>query len=79
MTVFTNAYIPYEFKTKDKAYKYITEKALGIKKSLRLIELDEEHMKIRYPISSEVIEITGTNEELQWLHYELTLNSWYRQ
>lgn len=77
MTVFTNAFIPYEFKNRDKAYKYITERALGIKKSLRLMELDSEHMKIRYPLAVE-IEITGTEEELQWLHYELTLNEWYR-
>lgn len=77
MTVFTDAYIPYEFKNRDKAFNYITERAMGIKKSLRLLELDNEHLRIRYPMAIE-IEVTGTEEELRWLHYELTLNDWYR-
>lgn len=78
MTIYTDTFIPYEFKTKREAFDYVVERCHGLKKSLRFVEMDEEHLVVRCPIVADYLEITGTPEELNWLHAELTKREWYR-
>ena len=40
--------------------------------------MDNEHLMVRCPLSGDYLEITGTIEELNWLHAELTKRKWYR-
>ena len=77
MLVFTNTYIPYEF-TKLDCYRYITERCCNIKRSLRFIEKDIEHLTVRCPISGDYLDVVGTTEELIWLDNELHRHQWYR-
>lgn len=78
MTIFTDAFIPYEFTNKRKAYEYIVSRCAGIKKALKFIEMDNEHLIVKCPLSSEYLEITGNPDELDWVHAELTKNEWYK-
>ena len=78
LTIFTNTTVPYEFKTKEQCMYYIKERAMNIKKSLRFVEMDNEHLTVRCPLSGDYLEITGTVEELDWLHAELSKRGWYR-
>lgn len=78
MTVFTETYVPYDFKDKRACYNYVSNRALNIKKSLRFVEMDTEHLVVRCPVSGDYLEIVGTQEELDWLHSELTRKGWYR-
>lgn len=78
MTIFTDTFHPYEFEGKRDAYNYIEERCQGLKKALRYIEMDNEHLVVRCPIVGDYLEITGTAEEINWLHAELTKRELYR-
>ena len=78
MTIFTGTYIPYEFDDKHDVLKHIESRCHGLKKSLRLIEKDTEHLTVRCPVSGDYMEIVGDVEELQWLDEELHRRGWYR-
>lgn len=78
MTIFTDNFEPYEFKTKRETYNYVIERCQGLKKSLRFVEMDNEHLVVRCPVIADYLEITGTEEELNWLHAELSKREWYR-
>lgn len=78
MIIFTDTYIPYEFKTRQDCYAYIVERCHGIKRSLRLVEKDIEHLTVRCPISGDYLEVVGSVEELIWLDNELRRHNWYR-
>lgn len=77
MTIFNDTFIPYEF-DKIETLKYIEERCHGIKKSLKFIEIDNEHLLVRCPLSGDYLDITGDAVELQWLHHELIRKHWYR-
>lgn len=77
MTIFDKTFIPYEFKTKEECYRFLTERALFIKKSLKLIEADAEHLCIKCPMGKDYLDITGATSELAWLNSKLSLNNWY--
>ena len=78
MTIFTDTYIPYEFTNKFDCLAYVESRCQGLKKSLRFVEMDNEHLTVRCPLSGDYLEITGTVEELDWLHAELSKRGWYR-
>ena len=78
MTIFTETFIPYDYPSKYDCLKHIESRCHGIKKSLRFIEMDNEHLTVSCPLSGDYLEITGTVEELDWLHAELSKRGWYR-
>lgn len=78
MTVITDTYIPYEFSNKYECLKHVESRCHGLKKSLRFVEMDNEHLELRCPLSGDYITITGEPEELIWLHNELAKRKWYR-
>ena len=78
MTIFTGDYKPYYYSSRYETLKYMVSRAQGLKKSLRLIEKDSEHLTIRCPLSGDYVEIVGDNDDLQWLHDELLKAQWYR-
>lgn len=78
MTIFNDTFIPYDYENKWDALKHIESRCHGIKKSLRFVEMDNEHLTLRCPLSGDYIEVTGTVDELNWLHAELTKRKWYR-
>lgn len=78
MTIFTDTFNPYEFESKRDVYNYVEERCQGLKKALRYIEMDNEHLVVRCPIVGDYLEITGTPEELNWLHAELKKRELYR-
>lgn len=81
MTILTDTYIPYEY-DKHETLSYIESRCHNIKKSLRFIELnkyeDSGHLTVRCPLSGDYLEITGKQDEISWLHDELTKRRWYR-
>jgi len=77
MTIFTGTFIPYEYNKHD-ALKYVEERCHGIKKSLRFIEMDNEHLCLRCPLSADYLDIVANEEDIAWLHAELTKRKWYR-
>lgn len=78
MTIFTGTFIPYEFKSKSDCLKHIEARCHKLKKSLRFIEIDNEHLKVRCPLSGDYLDIIGTTDEINWIHAELTRKEWYR-
>ena len=77
MTIFSGTFIPYEFNKYD-ALKHIESRCHNIKKSLRLIKMDNEHLEVRCPLSGDYLEIVGSENDINWLHAELTKRQWYR-
>ena len=78
MTIFTDTYIPYDFEDKQKCLKHVEQRCQGIKKALRRIEKDNEHLRIRCPLSGDYLDILGTEEELEWLDNMLRSLNLYR-
>ena len=78
MVIINDTYIPYEYDDKFECLKHVESRCHGIKKSLRFIEKDNEHLTVRCPLSGDYLEILGTPEELDWLHNELIKKRWYR-
>lgn len=40
--------------------------------------MDNEHLDLRCPLSGDYITVVGEQEDLDWLHAELTKRRWYR-
>ena len=78
MTIITDAYEPQDYLDRYHALKYVVSRAQGLKKSLRLVEKDSEHLTIRCPLSGDYLDILGTEEDLVWLDEQLTRQKWYR-
>lgn len=78
MTIFTGTFNPYEYVNKRDCLWHIESRCHGLQKSLRLVEKDNEHLTLRCPLSGDYLEVTGTKDELEWLHKELTIRNWYR-
>lgn len=78
MTIFTGTFVPYEFEDKRLALHYVVQRCHNLKKSLRLVDKDTEHIEVRCPVSGDYLEITGDPSELEWLHSELIRREWYR-
>lgn len=78
MTIFTGTFIPYDYSNRNDALEHIESRCHGIKKSLRLIKIDSEHLEVRCPLSGDYLEITGTENDVKWLHKELQRRQWYR-
>ena len=78
MTIITDTYIPYEFDNKIDTLKHVESRCHNLKKSLRFIEMDNEHLTVRCPLSGDYLEIVGSVDELNWLHAELSKRNWYR-
>lgn len=78
MLIFTDTYVPYEFDNKQDCFKYIENRCMNIKKCLRLIEKDNEHLIVRCPLSGDYLDVYGTEEELKWLDTQLFVKQLYR-
>lgn len=78
MTIFTGTFIPYEYEDRWMVYKYVVSRAQGIKKSLKLIEKDNEHLTVRCPLSGDYLDIVGTKSDVEWLNEMLLRNKWYK-
>lgn len=78
MIIITDTFIPYEFETRKQYADYIEERTLKIKHSLRFVEIDDEHLIVRCPVVGDYLEIVGTENEINWLHSELTKRELYR-
>ena len=78
MTIFTNTFIPYEFDSVWDTLKYVESRCHNLKKSLRFVEIDSEHLKVRCPLSGDYLDIYGNEADINWLHAELTRREWYR-
>lgn len=78
MTIYTETFIPYDYDSKYDCLRHVESRCHSLKKSLRFVEMDNEHLTVRCPLSGDYLEITGTTEELNWLHAELTKRKWYR-
>lgn len=71
MIIFTNTYIPYEY-DRTGLLKVVMDKSLGIKRSIRLVEKDTEHLTIRCPVTGEYLDILGTADDIEWLFSQMT-------
>lgn len=78
MTIFTDTYIPYDCLDKYDCLSYVEERCQGIKKALRRVEKDNEHLRVRCPLSGDYLDIIGTIEELQWLDNQFSIRQLYR-
>lgn len=58
--------------------KYLQDRCNNIKHSLRLVEKNKGHLKVRCPLSGEYLVVNGTIEEINWLHEQLTYRQFYR-
>jgi hypothetical protein len=77
MLLFNDTFIPYEF-TKEECLRHVESRCQNLKKSLKLITMDSEHLEVRCPLSGDYLEIVGSEQEINWLHAELTKRKWYK-
>lgn len=78
MTIVSLTFVPYDYPDKYDALNHIISRCHGIKKSLRFVEMQKEHLIVRCPFAGDYLEVLGTAAEIAWLHKELTLKQWYR-
>lgn len=78
MIIFTTTFVAYDFDNMHDCYKYIESRCVGIKNSLRRVEKDNEHLKLRCPLSGDYLNVVGTAEELEWIDNQLSVKRWYR-
>ena len=63
--------LPQEFNTKERCLQWCKNKQLGLKHSLKLLEIKDDVLVIRTPITNENVYIYGDKDEIRWLHIEL--------
>lgn len=78
MTIFTDTFMPYEFDNKVDALTHIENRCCGLKKSLRFVSMNKEHLVVRCPLSGDYLDIIGEEHEIEWVHNELSKRRWYR-
>lgn len=78
MNIYSDAFVCAEYETKQETLKYIEFRCHKLKRSLRRVEKDSEHLLVRCPLSGDYLDIVGTPDELEWLDKELKKRDWYR-
>lgn len=78
MLIYTDTWVPYEYINKQDCLEHIISRTHNLKKSIRLIEKNNEHLIIRCPLSGDYLEVVGSEEELNWVDEQLTRRGWYR-
>lgn len=78
MTVFNDTFRPIELKDRGSTLNYIVERSMGIRRSIRFIEKEPDHLTLRLPGCGEYIEVTGTEAEVMWLDDQLLKRDYYR-
>ncbi len=78
MTIYTGTFIPYDYADRWNVLHYIESYCQHIKKSIRIVEKDKEHLCLKCPMSINCIDIHGDEEEIEWLHNKLEILRWYR-
>ena len=56
----------------------ITDKQLGIKRSITLLGKDVDQLTLRTPITNENVRIFGEPDEIAWLHLQMVREQMYR-
>ncbi len=79
MTVFNDTFRPIELKNQMSTFNYIVERSMNIRRSIRFIEKEPDHLTIRLPGCGEYLEITGTESEVNWLDEQLRRYDYYRR
>ena len=79
MTVITDTYIPYEFNNKYECLKHVESRCHGLKKSLRFVEMDNEHLELRCPIIGDYIDVFGTPTEIRKLYKMIEENELFSE
>lgn len=69
--------MPQEFNSKERCLTWCKNKQLGLKHSIKLLSKDKDMLKIRTPLTNEVVEIYGEPDEINWLHLELVKTNSY--
>lgn len=69
---------PQEFDDKEQCLTWISQKQLGINRSITLIKKDLDQLTIRTPITNENIRIVSEDpSEIAWLHIQMIRNNMY--
>lgn len=66
-----------EFDTKERCLRWCINKTLGIRHSIKLLSKEKDSLMIRTPIVNEIVTIYGDEDEIKWLHLELTKEDAY--
>lgn len=80
MTLYVSGCEPRKYVTRHEALRYLESRAHGLKKSLRLLEKDNEHLTIRCPLSGDYVDVVSTenNGDTEWVYNELVKRNWLR-
>lgn len=69
--------MPQEFNSKEQCLKWLQNKQLGIRRSIKLLSKSDDWMAVRVPITNENINIHGEVDEIRWLHLAMVRNQMY--
>ncbi len=70
-------HMPQEFNNKEQCLQWLKNKQLGTIRSIKLIFKHDDWLKVRVPITNELVDIYGEKSEITWLHLQLVRNQMY--
>lgn len=74
----SDLFMPVCFSTLNDFYEFIVQRTKRAgKRSLTRLRKEKGHLLIRCPIIGDILDVTGTEWELNWLDNELRRNDWY--
>lgn len=72
-------YAPYDFFNWREACNFIIDKCYGMKRAMKLIQKDKEHLELRCPLTGEYLTVLGDESDLEHIHTTLILHNLYRR
>lgn len=72
-------YAPYDFFNWREACNFLIDKCYGMKRAMKLIEKDKEHLEVRCPLTGEYLTVLGDSDDLEHIHTTLILQNLYRR
>lgn len=72
-------YAPYDFFNWREAANFLIDKCYGMKRAMKFIEKDKEHLEVRCPLTGEYLTVLGDEDDLEHIHLTLILHNLYRQ
>ena len=69
---------PYDFRDWQECCNFLIDKCYGMKRAMKLIKKDSEHLEMRCPLTGEYLVVLGNAEDLEHIHRTFILQNLYR-
>lgn len=79
LLVIGDTFLPYDFFSWQECCNFLIDKCFGMKRGMRLLKKDSEHLEMRCPLTGEFLTVLASPEDLERIHTTFILQNLYHR